>query len=234
MKRKWDGDYYAAYRDCVSALSMDPTYIKANLRMVRCLYELSWYSEAKEGLRSFKEKYPQHSTSQACKTLDRDIKDYDNIDQETMSVSDSDSEDDVRHSSDNERISQANDYKLRFCGHCNTTTDIKEANFFGRDGQFILAGSDDGRFFCWDRKMNIVRVLLGDESIVNCIQSHPSMCLLATSGLDTVVRLWSPLPEVHINKEQCLLSWLVVSFQDGTENDRIVMDLDDAARANQR
>lgn len=24
------------------------------------------------------------------------------------------------------------DYKMRFCGHCNTTTDIKEANFFGK------------------------------------------------------------------------------------------------------
>lgn len=24
------------------------------------------------------------------------------------------------------------DYKHRYCGHCNTTTDIKEANFFGR------------------------------------------------------------------------------------------------------
>jgi len=28
--------------------------------------------------------------------------------------------------------SAACDYELRFCGHCNTTTDIKEANFFGR------------------------------------------------------------------------------------------------------
>lgn len=27
---------------------------------------------------------------------------------------------------------QAYDYEKRFCGHCNTTTDIKEANFFGR------------------------------------------------------------------------------------------------------
>ena len=27
---------------------------------------------------------------------------------------------------------EATDFKLRFCGHCNTTTDIKEANFFGR------------------------------------------------------------------------------------------------------
>jgi WD and tetratricopeptide repeat-containing protein 1 len=24
------------------------------------------------------------------------------------------------------------DYEARFCGHCNTTTDIKEANYFGR------------------------------------------------------------------------------------------------------
>jgi WD and tetratricopeptide repeat-containing protein 1 len=24
------------------------------------------------------------------------------------------------------------DYTMRFCGHCNTTTDIKEANFFGK------------------------------------------------------------------------------------------------------
>ena len=28
--------------------------------------------------------------------------------------------------------SSATDFKQRFCGHCNTTTDIKEANFFGR------------------------------------------------------------------------------------------------------
>lgn len=27
------------------------------------------------------------------------------------------------------------DYKHRYCGHCNTTTDIKEANFFGRSVQ---------------------------------------------------------------------------------------------------
>jgi WD and tetratricopeptide repeat-containing protein 1 len=31
----------------------------------------------------------------------------------------------------------ARDYDLRFYGHCNTTTDIKEANFFGRYLRFI-------------------------------------------------------------------------------------------------
>ena len=60
---------------------------------------------------------------------------------------------------------------FRFLGACNTTTDIKEANFLGSHGQFIMAGSDDGKFFIWDRRSgNIVRVLVGDESIVNCLQ----------------------------------------------------------------
>ena len=130
---------------------------------------------------------------------------------------------------------EANDYEARFCGHCNTTTDIKEANFFGRyvsflelkcqsgymtwlddqlqdvafgtvclffssNGQYIVAGSDDGSFFIWERRTsNIVRVLRGDDSIVNCLQPHPTHCLLATSGIDPVVRLWSPRPEVKFN-----------------------------------
>jgi len=66
------------------------------------------------------------------------------------------------------------------------------------NGQFIVAGSDDGSFFIWDKTTtNIVRVLRGDESIVNCLEPHPETCLLATSGIDPVVRLWSPLAEVR-------------------------------------
>jgi WD40 repeat protein len=71
-------------------------------------------------------------------------------------------------------------------------------------GQYIVAGSDDGSFFIWDRHTtNIMRVLRGDDSIVNCLQPHPSYCLLATSGIDPVVRLWSPRPEVMIKCVHC-------------------------------
>ncbi len=88
------------------------------------------------------------------------------------------------------------DYEARFCGHCNTTTDIKEANFFGADGEYIVAGSDDGSFFLWEKSTtNLLRILKGDDSIVNCLQPHPSGCILATSGIDPVVRLWSPQAE---------------------------------------
>lgn len=90
----------------------------------------------------------------------------------------------------------AYDYKIRFAGHCNTTTDIKEAVFVGgRWGkpEFVAAGSDDGSIFIWDTDTtNIVRVLKGDSSIVNCIAPHVEMPILATSGIDNVVRIWEP------------------------------------------
>lgn len=112
---------------------------------------------------------------------------------------------------------EALDYEQRFCGHCNTTTDIKEANFFGSNGQYIVAGSDDGSFFMWDKETtNLVRVLKGDDSIVNCLQPHPSSCLLATSGIDPVIRLWSPCP------------------QEGETQDRHIDEVEAAAKANQR
>ena len=41
----------------------------------------------------------------------------------------------------------AYDYKQRYCGHCNTHTDIKEASFVGERGDYIAAGSDDGNIF---------------------------------------------------------------------------------------
>jgi len=66
-------------------------------------------------------------------------------------------------------------------------------------GQFIVAGSDDGLFFVWDKSTeNNLLILKGDTSIVNCLQPHPSEFMLATSGIDNEVKLWTPLPDVKI------------------------------------
>lgn len=37
-----------------------------------------------------------------------------------------------------------------------------------------------------------VKVLAADEDVANCVQPHPHLPVLATSGIDTVVRLWAP------------------------------------------
>ncbi|XP_022295341.2 WD and tetratricopeptide repeats protein 1-like [Crassostrea virginica] len=228
MKRKWDGDLYAALRDCHSALQIDPNHLKAHFRLARCLYELSWPQEAYDCLQQFKNKFPDYAKSNACETLDKDIKAaiYSKTDSEDKSESSPEKPESfypsVKRStsiSDQEACwrALAYDYEARFCGHCNTTTDIKEANYFGSNGQYVVAGSDDGSFFIWERDTtNIVRVLRGDDSIVNCLQPHPTQCLLATSGIDPVVRLWSPRVE------------------DGSKDEREVDNSDDAALANQK
>lgn len=69
---------------------------------------------------------------------------------------------------------------------------IKEATFWGND--FIMSGSDCGHVFVWDRyTCEIVMLLMADTHVVNCIQPHPSRLLLATSGVDHNVKLWSPI-----------------------------------------
>jgi len=37
--------------------------------------------------------------------------------------------------------------------------------------------------------------LKGDADVVNCIQSHPHEACIASSGIESVVRLWSPTGE---------------------------------------
>jgi len=225
MKRSWDGDIYAALRDCYTALHLDPNHLKAHFRLARCLYELQWSKEASQCLSEFKNKFPEHTTSHAYQALDKDIrtanftKQDDDVDEEGSKTSSPHSSRQHKSSISKDESTwraAAYDYDQRFCGHCNTTTDIKEANFFGSAGQYICAGSDDGSFFIWERRTgNLIKILSGDDSIVNCLQPHPTYCMLATSGIDPVIRLWTPQP------------------QDGRVNSREVMDMHAAATKNQ-
>lgn len=114
---------------------------------------------------------------------------------------------------------KAIDIKQRYCGHCNVSTDIKEACFLGLN--YISAGSDDGSFFIWNKSTtNVERVLRGDESIVNCIQPHPFENMIATSGIDPYVRIWTP----QLDEEKL----------DERDSERVVTDIKEAALNNQR
>eukprot|EP00607_Mallomonas_marina_P007272 CAMPEP_0182418428 /NCGR_PEP_ID=MMETSP1167-20130531/2867_1 /TAXON_ID=2988 /ORGANISM="Mallomonas Sp, Strain CCMP3275" /LENGTH=859 /DNA_ID=CAMNT_0024592637 /DNA_START=63 /DNA_END=2642 /DNA_ORIENTATION=- len=85
------------------------------------------------------------------------------------------------------------DYYRRYVGAANIWTDIKEAVFVGGNGETIAAASDCGSVFLWDTHTAEFRSrFLADSEGLNCIQAHPSLPLLATSGLDDVVRLWGP------------------------------------------
>lgn len=210
MRRAWYGDVYAAIKDCHTALKLDPSYIKAHFRLARALLELQHLKEANVCLEELKKRFPNYSNNHGVMMLRKDIDNaLDNKSNATGMRSQ------PPNNSQNEQYwkSVAMDYSERFVGHCNTTTDIKEANFFGNDSNYIIAGSDDGNFFIWERPTNIItEVFNGDKSIVNCVQPHPYICLLATSGIDHEVRLWSPQPEVNFFVFICWFFFIVFLF----------------------
>ena len=86
------------------------------------------------------------------------------------------------------------DYSQRFLGARNSRTDIKQARFYGGSDEFIVAGSDCGHLFIWERSTgNIIRLLKADDHVLNCVAPHPKSPLLATSGIEKYIRFWSPL-----------------------------------------
>lgn len=66
-------------------------------------------------------------------------------------------------------------------------------NFLGSNDEYVTSGSDDGLFFLWDKKTAEIKgIWEGDESVVNCIEAHPSLPLVAVSGIDNTVKLFAP------------------------------------------
>ncbi|XP_063362670.1 WD and tetratricopeptide repeats protein 1 [Cydia amplana] len=218
MRRGWSGDTYAAIKDCYRAIKLDSGHVKSHFRLAKGLMDLKRAREAHECLLYFKDKFPRHASVHAVFLLQKDI----NVALDTVETQADEAPGEAEENQPTSLLERqlraaALDYSQRFLGHCNTTTDIKEASFLGPDANFIAAGSDDGSMFIWCRRTgNIVRCLRGDESIVNCVQLHPAACLLATSGIEPCVRLWSPRPE------------------DGVEEPRVVLDAGSAAHENQR
>jgi nuclear receptor interaction protein len=77
-------------------------------------------------------------------------------------------------------------------GHCNVKT-VKDVNFFGLDDEYVVSGSDDGNLFIWDRKTSqLVNILEGDGEVVNVAQGHPYETMLAVSGIDHTIKIFSP------------------------------------------
>jgi len=82
--------------------------------------------------------------------------------------------------------------RRRFAGACNVET-IKDVNFVGSEDEYVASGSDDGNFFLWEKGSGRLHgIYEGDGSVVNVIEAHPRLPLLAVSGIDTTVKLFAP------------------------------------------
>ncbi|XP_044509540.1 DDB1- and CUL4-associated factor 8-like isoform X2 [Mangifera indica] len=77
-------------------------------------------------------------------------------------------------------------------GHRNCVT-VKGVNFFGPKCEYVVSGSDCGRIFIWKKKGGeLIRVMQADKHVVNCIEPHPYTTVLASSGLESDVKIWTP------------------------------------------
>ncbi|KAL8277263.1 hypothetical protein RQP46_010332 [Phenoliferia psychrophenolica] len=84
-------------------------------------------------------------------------------------------------------------------GHANDDT-VKDVNFaFG--GNMVVSGSDDGNWFVWEKDAEgekkgegrLRGIYLGDESVVNVLQPHPRLPLVAISGIDNTIKIFGPV-----------------------------------------
>jgi len=93
---------------------------------------------------------------------------------------------------DQGHVPQDGTYSMRYSGHRNLRT-VKEVSFLSPTSAFVASGSDDGRIFIWDKRTGQLRMLMkGDNEVVNCVQSHPTDMLIATSGIENDIKLWAP------------------------------------------
>lgn len=81
----------------------------------------------------------------------------------------------------------------KYQGHRNGAT-IKGVNFFGPKSEFVVSGSDCGHIYFWERNTEaLVQWLLADDNgVVNCLEPHPQLPFICTSGLDWDVKVWVP------------------------------------------
>lgn len=92
--------------------------------------------------------------------------------------------------------------QMKYTGHRNARTMIKEATFWGND--YVMSGSDCGHVFTWNRKTGeLVMLLEADQHVVNCLQPHPTLAYLATSGIDYDIKLFAPVSQNDDDDDNC-------------------------------
>ncbi|KAG1339141.1 DDB1- and CUL4-associated factor 8 [Cocos nucifera] len=82
-----------------------------------------------------------------------------------------------------------------YSGHRNFRT-VKGVNFFGPGNEYVVSGSDCGHVYIWKKEGGELMCMMGaDTHIVNCVEPHPHDPVLATSGYDTNIKIWTPVAD---------------------------------------
>lgn len=65
---------------------------------------------------------------------------------------------------------------------------VKDVNYVS--SEWIVSGSDDGRLYMYDKKSSEIKGLWSlDSHVVNVMAPHPTLPLIAVSGIDDTPRI---------------------------------------------
>ncbi len=93
-------------------------------------------------------------------------------------------------------------YCNRYSGHRNRKT-VKQVNFIGPYSDYVVSGSDCGHVFIWSTEdAKLIRTIQADTDAINCLSSHPSLPLLAVSGIERTGKLLAPIGEYDVESEE--------------------------------
>ena len=81
---------------------------------------------------------------------------------------------------------------------------VKGVNFYGRNSEYIISGSDCGHVFIWDKTSEqcIWYDKGDDDGTVNVLEPHPHFPIIATSGLEHDVKIWQPISTSPVDFKQ--------------------------------
>merc|ERR1711962_754739 len=95
-------------------------------------------------------------------------------------------------------------------GYYNSCT-MKSCSFGGPNDEFVFSGSDDFNLYMWKIPQagedeswqdHAHLVLQGHRSIVNQVRYSRQKCLLASAGVEKIIKIWSPLPAGRREEEE--------------------------------
>lgn len=134
-KRKWIGDLYSAARDYLHIIQEWPDNQEGYFGLIRCLVALKWLQEASDWLEYFCRTHPAYQDCEDVKKIKLllDASKSNSSKKEENSVQ---ANEPAPSEEEQQLRLESRDHEVRFVGHCNTTTDIKEVNFLGKSMLF--------------------------------------------------------------------------------------------------
>eukprot|EP00041_Stephanoeca_diplocostata_P029634 m.881814 g.881814 ORF g.881814 m.881814 type:complete len:365 (+) comp23596_c0_seq24:270-1364(+) len=101
----------------------------------------------------------------------------------------------------------------KYSGRTNYETFAKSVCMFGDDA-WIASGSDDGSVVIWDTATgNKVRQMIADRRVVNDVAAHPTLPVLAVSGIDHDIKIFDTLSRHRSGDRMLTPSQLAGSLQ---------------------